>query len=151
LAILLLPISKSKAPKGKPGRLTIVSSGTALFAKFPNQDNRPLLSSFDNPKTQPWDPFERYSSSKMLGHLFFSRIIDYVNAGDVVVNLVEPGMCKGTEIARRVTGFPSFFMNVFMRLAGRTPEDGAWTYVDAAVLQGKKSHGCFCLDGIVHP
>lgn len=151
LATLMLPLSKSKAPEGSPGRLTIVSSGTALFAKFGNRDERPLLSSFDNPKALPWEPFERYASSKVLGHLFFARMVEHLNADDVVVNLVEPGLCKGTGIARGVTGIYSTFAKTFIRLAGRKPEDGAWAYVDAAVVKGRESHGCFCLDQRIHP
>lgn len=152
LAILMLPISKNKAPRGSPGRLTIVSSGTALLAKLPNRNKRPLLASFDDVKVQPWDPIERYFSSKMLGHLFFVRMLEYLNADDVVVNLVEPGQCKGSELHRGAKGtVTGAFLELFKSLTGRKPEDGAWTYVDAAVVKGKESHGCFCLDWEIHP
>jgi NAD(P)-dependent dehydrogenase (short-subunit alcohol dehydrogenase family) len=151
LAILMLPISKSKAPTGKPGWLTIVSSGTALWAKLPNRDRRPLLASFDDPKVQPWDPTERYWSSKMLGHLFFVKMLDYLNVDDVIVNMVEPGMCKSSGLHRDVKGFGAVVLNFMKAVAGRRPEDGAWMYVDAAVVKGKESHGCFCMDWEIHP
>ncbi|CAG9951067.1 unnamed protein product [Clonostachys rosea f. rosea IK726] len=151
LAILMLPICKDKAPSGCPGRLTIVSSGTALMAKFLNRDKRPLLASFDDTTIQPWDSIERYFSSKMLGHLFFVRLIDNLNADDVIVNLVEPGMCKGSELHREVPGVAGVFLNTYKAIAGRNPADGAWTYVDAAVIKGKESHGCFLLDWEIHP
>ena len=151
LAILMLPISKTKAPSGHPGRLTIVSSGVALWAKFPNRDKRPLLASFDNTKVQAWDPVERYWSSKMLGHLFFVRMLEYLNADDVIVNLVEPGMCKGSGLHRDISGGAGVFLDVYKSLTGRKSEDGAWTYVDAAVVKGKESHGSFCMDWEIHP
>ncbi|OKL57911.1 hypothetical protein UA08_06444 [Talaromyces atroroseus] len=151
LAILMLPMAKDKAPLGTPGRLTIVSSGVALWAKMPNRNERPLLSSFDDTKVLPWDPVERYFSSKMLGHLFFVRMLEYLNADDVIVNMVEPGMCKGSELHRDVTGGAGIFLDIYKGLTGRKPENGAWTYVDACVVKGKESHGCFCMDWKIHP
>lgn len=151
LAILMLPLSKTKAPTGKPGRLTIVSSGTALWAKFPNRDKRPLLPSFDDTSITPWDGVERYFSSKMLGHLFFVRLLPYLNADEVIVNLVEPGMCKDSDLHREATGPAGVFLKVYKALTGRELEDGAWTYVDAAVVKGRDSHGCFCMDWKIHP
>ncbi|KAF3402133.1 Short chain dehydrogenase yanD [Talaromyces pinophilus] len=151
LAILMLPLSKSKAPTGKPGRLTIVSSGTALWAKFPNRDRRPLLPSFDDTNITSWDGVERYFSSKMLGHLFFVRLLPYLNPDEVIVNLVEPGMCKDSDLHREATGPTGVFLKVYKALTGRKPEDGARTYVDAAVVKGKESHGCFCMDWKIHP
>jgi NAD(P)-dependent dehydrogenase (short-subunit alcohol dehydrogenase family) len=151
LAILMLPICESKAPAGKPGRLTIVSSGTALFAKLSNRDKRPFLASFDDPKIYPFDPPDRYFSSKMLGHLFFVHMLEYLNADDVVVNLVEPGMVKGTDLHRDAKGLVSWVLAAWKGFWGRTLDDGAWMYVDAAVVQGKESHGCFLMDWVIHP
>jgi NAD(P)-dependent dehydrogenase (short-subunit alcohol dehydrogenase family) len=151
LAILMLPICKSKAPLGAPGRLTIVSSGTALFAKLSNRDERPFLASFDDPITYPFNPQDRYFSSKALGHLFFVRMLEYLNADDVIVNLVEPGMIKGTNLHRDAKGAIEWVLAAWKGLLGRTLDDGAWTYVDAAVVKGKESHGCFIMDCAIHP
>jgi NAD(P)-dependent dehydrogenase (short-subunit alcohol dehydrogenase family) len=151
MAILMLPICKSKAPSGTPGRLTIVSSGTALFAKLSNRDMRPFLASFDDPEIYPFDPADRYFSSKALGHLFFVRMLEYLNANDVVVNLVEPGMVKGTALHRDAKGLISLFLAAWKSFWGRTLDDGAWMYVDAAVVKGKESHGCFLMDWKIHP
>jgi NAD(P)-dependent dehydrogenase (short-subunit alcohol dehydrogenase family) len=151
LAILILPISKRKSPSGVPGRLTIVSSGTALWAKLPTQDRRPFLASFDNPIAHPYKPTERYFDSKALGHLFFSKMFSYINSNDVIVNLVEPGMCKGSDLHRFATGAVALFLETYKSITGRKPEDGAWMYIDAAVVKGKESHGCFCMDWEIHP
>ncbi|EON99393.1 putative short-chain dehydrogenase reductase family protein [Phaeoacremonium minimum UCRPA7] len=87
----------------------------------------------------------------MLGHLFFVRMLEYLNADDVIVNLVEPGMCKGSGLHRDISGGAGVFLDVYKSLTGRKPEDGAWTYVDAAVVKGKESHGSFCMDWEIHP
>ncbi|KAB8237974.1 uncharacterized protein BDW43DRAFT_296960 [Aspergillus alliaceus] len=151
LAILMLPICKNKAPRGNRGRLTIVSSGTALVAKLPNRDKRPLLASFDDVNVQPWNSVERHFSSKMLGHLFFVQMLEYLNSDDVIVNLAERGMRKGSELHRGARGFAAVFLNTVKALAGRRPENGVWAYVDAAVVKGNESHGCFLMDWETHP
>lgn len=153
LAILMLPICKAKAPPGRPGRLTIVSSGTALFAKLSNRDKRPFLASFDDPAIYPFHTADRYFSSKALGHMFFVRMLEYLDNAedDVVVNLVEPGLVKGTGLHRDARGLVGLFFDAWKGFWGRTLDDGAWTYVDAAVVQGKDSHGCFLMDWKIHP
>ncbi|CAK7218690.1 hypothetical protein SCUCBS95973_003565 [Sporothrix curviconia] len=156
LAILMLPLCKAKAPASKPGRLTIVSSGTSLTAKFVNRDMRPLLASFDavDPKgvsSAAWDPTDRYFTSKMLGHLFFVRLLKYLRAEDVIVNLVEPGMCKSSDLHRDLGGPVGLFIEGWKNVCGRKPQDGAWTYVDAVAVKGPESHGCFLMDWEIHP
>jgi NAD(P)-dependent dehydrogenase (short-subunit alcohol dehydrogenase family) len=145
LAILILQALKRKSPKtpSSPSRLTIVSSGTALLAKFPNRDKRPLLGSFDDLKIQPY--------SKLLGHLFLVRLLKYLDPEETIVNLVEPGLCKGTGLFRESNIIQAGVFWVLKALAAKSAEDGAWQYVDAAVIKGKESHGCYCMDGEIHP
>jgi NAD(P)-dependent dehydrogenase (short-subunit alcohol dehydrogenase family) len=153
LAILILQALKKKSPKksSSPSRLTIVSSGTALLAKFPNRDKRPLLGSFDDLRIQPYDAMERYSSSKLLGHLFLVRFLKYLDPEETIVNLVEPGLCKGTGLFRETNIVQAGVFWVLKALAAKSVEDGAWQYIDAAVIKGKESHGCYCMDGEIHP
>ncbi|KAK9250379.1 hypothetical protein V1507DRAFT_500045 [Lipomyces tetrasporus] len=66
LATLLLPILKSKSPQGTPGRLSIVSSGTALATKFSNSQQSPLLKSFDDIKASPTPGLQTYGATKLL-------------------------------------------------------------------------------------
>ncbi|KAK4140252.1 uncharacterized protein C8A04DRAFT_40044 [Dichotomopilus funicola] len=157
LAILLLPILRTtntsttgQQQNRKPGRLTIVSSGGVFAgAKLPNRGERPFLASFDTPPspTQPFDVQERYFGSKALGHLFFVRLLPYLPpASEVIVNLVDPGFCKGTQLHREAEGFASAMWAVGKAVTGRSLEDGAWTYVDAVVAKGEESHGCFLMD-----
>ncbi|KAF2095837.1 NAD(P)-binding protein [Rhizodiscina lignyota] len=150
LAILLLPILKGKRPAGgDPAHLTIVSAALTLAARFPNRDRNPLLPSFDDPKT--YNPREQYMSSKVLMQMFLWKLVDYVSADDVIVNLADPAWCKGTELHRDAAGGMKVGMKVFAALTGRTPKVGASCYVDAVVNKGKESHGCFLMSWEAHP
>lgn len=158
LAILLLPILKETArrPGGArtPGRLTIVSSGLAYAARLPNCARAPLLASFDDQDDEGrlrWDPNERYAASKLLGHLFLARLATHLDPDDVVVNLVDPGFCKGSELHRDARGAVAMLLRVAKVLSARTLEVGASTYVDAAVVKGKETHGCFVMDWKIRP
>jgi NAD(P)-dependent dehydrogenase (short-subunit alcohol dehydrogenase family) len=153
LAILLLPIlkTKTKSSPGLPGRLAIVNSGLSLNAKFPNRQQLPLLPSFDDPKITPFEQGERYSTSKLLGHMFLYKLVDYVSADDVIVNLVDPGFVKGTELHRQATGILSVMLAGFQAATARNVKDGASTYLDATVVKGKESHGCFLADWQIRP
>jgi NAD(P)-dependent dehydrogenase (short-subunit alcohol dehydrogenase family) len=147
LAILLLQARKKKPQTESPLRLTIVSSGTALTAKLENREKRPFLKSFDDLSIQSYDAFERYSSSKLLGHLFFVRLLTYLDPKEAVVNLVEPGLTKETGLFREATLAMKAIFLVIKAVKARTPEEAAWTFVDAAVVKGQESHGCFCEEG----
>ncbi|EOD42918.1 putative short-chain dehydrogenase reductase family protein [Neofusicoccum parvum UCRNP2] len=150
LAILLLPVLKAKGPSdGQPARLTIVSAALTLAAKFPNKDARPLLQSFDDPKS--FDHQENYNSSKLLAHMFLWKLVDYVSADDVIVNLADPAWCKGTELTRDVQGGAKVGVKIFGALTGRSKEVGASCFVDAVVNKGKESHGCFLMSWKIHP
>ncbi|KAI1113851.1 NAD(P)-binding protein [Nemania sp. NC0429] len=151
LALLLLPTLKAKGPpRGQePAHLTIVSAALTLAAKFPNRDANPLLPSFDDAKT--FDVQEHYHSNKLLAHMFLWKLVDYVSADDVVVNLADPAWCKGTEIARDAPVALRVAAKVFGAVAGRTQKVGASCFVDALVSKGKESHGCFLMSWDIHP
>lgn len=153
LSILLLPtLSKSVSGKKTPGRLTIVSSGMALMAQFPNIEAVPLLPSFDD--GTGWDlnaATERYGTSKLLLLMFVSKISDLVDSEKVIVNAVDPGFVQGTGLHRHLgVGFRAMFA-VMKTLSARSLEQGAWAYVDAAVVEGKETHGCFMMDYKISP
>ncbi|KXX77079.1 WW domain-containing oxidoreductase, partial [Madurella mycetomatis] len=151
LAMLMMPVLRDRAGE-RPGRLSIVNSGGTYMAKLPNRGKKPFLASFDDLAVQPWDAGERYFSSKVLGMLFFVKLLEYLPpAEELVVNLVDPGYCKGTDLHRDATGLASAVVSLSKTLTARSLEDGAWTYVDAAVVKGKESHGCFVMDWEIRP
>ncbi|KAK3684053.1 hypothetical protein B0T22DRAFT_383724 [Podospora appendiculata] len=151
LAILLLPALKASTLRHgtpqQPSRLTIVNSGLALAATLRNRDERPLLKSFDDAAITPYSGQDRYSTSKLLAHLFFARLQDHLPpANHVVVSLVDPGYCKGSSLLRDSRGAEKVIFGALEKVLGRTLDDGAWTYVDAVVVKGKESHGCYLMD-----
>lgn len=149
LSILLLPSLKSKSPPGTAGRLTIVNAALSLAAKFPNRKEVPLLPSFNDPKY--FDAIDRYNSSKVLAHMFVWKLVDYVSANDVIVNLPDPGFVKGTDLTRDAKGGQKLAAALFGAITGRTKKDGASTYLDALVNKGPESHGCFIMSWQIHP
>ncbi|KIX93966.1 uncharacterized protein Z520_10303 [Fonsecaea multimorphosa CBS 102226] len=149
LTILLLPILKSKSPAGSPGRLTISTAMLSITAKFGNKNEVPLLPSFDNQKY--FDPLDTYSTSKLLGQSFVWKLTDLVSAESVVVNLVEPGFVKGTELHRDRPIPAKLFMSFFKATAARSVKVGASTYLDAAIVKGKESHGCILTNWEIAP
>ncbi|PYH90492.1 NAD(P)-binding protein [Aspergillus ellipticus CBS 707.79] len=149
LAILLLPGLKSKSPAGTPGRLTIVGAALALLPTLPSAGDTSLLTSFDSP--DKYNAHEQYCMSKLLVHAFLYKLADYVSADDVVVNIADPAFVKGTGITRDVPIFGRILMALFGALCGRTVRVGASTFVDAAVLKGSESHGCFLMSWKVEP
>lgn len=87
----LLPVLKAKAAKGSPGRLGIVSSGTARGTQISKPEIVSVLAFLDD-KSLPWKPIERYVVSKLLGHLFMINLSSYISDEDVIINLVDPGL-----------------------------------------------------------
>ncbi|KZL84756.1 short-chain dehydrogenase [Colletotrichum incanum] len=149
LAIVLLPILKSKKAAGKASRLTIVNSGATFGARFPEHDKVPLIPALDNGKN--FDPTDRYQTSKLLGQLVITKLVEHVRKEDVVVNLVDPGLCKGSGLHRHLNvGFRAMFGAV-KAITGRSLEEGASTYLDAAVVRGDETHGSYLMDWKIHP
>jgi NAD(P)-dependent dehydrogenase (short-subunit alcohol dehydrogenase family) len=151
LTILLLPVVKAKKQRDSPARLTVVNSLTAHLCKFPNRNQRPLLPSFDDTKITPWDPQERYGVSKLLCQLFLVKLADHVDSDDVIINMVDPGLTKGTALGRDAKGALWIASKTFFTVAGRPVGRGAATYVDALMGHGKESHGCFLMNNEVSP
>jgi NAD(P)-dependent dehydrogenase (short-subunit alcohol dehydrogenase family) len=151
LTVLLIPVLKSKRPELCPPRLTIVNSMMAHLSKFPNKDKRPLLTSFDDTAVTPWNAQERYSVSKLLSQLFTVELAEKVDPSDVIINLVEPGLTKGTDLQRDTRGLLKLAASCFVGVAGRPLDMGAATYVNAAFKQDRDSHGCFIMNCLVSP
>lgn len=151
LSILLLPVLKEKSGSDEPGVLTIVNSATAHLCKFPNRDRRPLLPSFDDTAITPWDRQDRYGVSKLLSQLFTVELSERVSRENVVINMVDPGLTKGTGLARDAQGLMAIAVKLFFGIAGRPVDRGAATYIDALLGHGRDSHGCFLMNTKIAP
>ncbi|KAJ4470249.1 hypothetical protein J3R30DRAFT_3540089 [Lentinula aciculospora] len=153
LVLLLVPMLKAKSPmSGTPARITIVTSIMATLAKFPNRKERPLLPSFDKIAATPFDPGETYMVSKLLGQLFLVKLAsEYVKPEYVVINMVDPGFVKGTGLQRQMGSAVRAALSVFKAVAARSVEKGAATYIDAAVIKGRESHGSLLINCEIAP
>ncbi|KAF7539918.1 hypothetical protein G7054_g1798 [Neopestalotiopsis clavispora] len=149
LTLLLVPVLQAKkASSPKPPVLTIVGSDLAYNGSN-LKPTGPILSQFDDPKT--FSSMATYASSKLLLMILVAKLSELVDPADVLVNLANPGMTKGTSlghdgplIARKIFGVAQHFL-------ARTPEVGASVYLDAALTRGAESHGAFVSDWAIKP
>ncbi|KAI0105014.1 retinol dehydrogenase 12 [Nemania sp. FL0031] len=151
LTLLLLPILKSKRVAGsKAPVLSIVTSDTAYFGSVETQG--PVLTQLDKP--EKFAPMEWYQNGKLLQHFFVSKLAEEIDSRDVTVNMVNPGLCGGTEFGKSGSGFGAIVLTIFKFIKwinARSPETGASTYVDAAVVKGEESHGSYVSDWAIRP
>ncbi|KAI1131134.1 retinol dehydrogenase 12 [Nemania abortiva] len=151
LTILLLPILKSKRVAGaKAPVLSIVTSDTAYWAAVEKQG--PVLTQLDKP--EKYAPMPWYQTTKLLQQFFVSKLAAEIDSRDVTVNMVNPGLCGGTEFGKSGAGFSAAVMAVFRFIKwinARSAETGASTYVDAVVVKGEESHGSYVSDWAIRP
>ncbi|KAI1763922.1 NAD(P)-binding protein [Hypoxylon sp. FL1150] len=146
LLLLLLRTSKeagptANIPESSPGRIVVVSSDTAAWAKWEVKHESSLLKAFDN--EAKWDAFDSYATTKLLGQLFVTELAKHVPSSLAVVNCANPGLCYGSGLAHDL----GWTAAIFVRAFGRSSAMGARTLVHAATTQGEKSHGQYVEDG----
>jgi len=127
LSILLVPVLAAHSTPSSPGRLTIVGSGSALFASFENRNEDPLLPSFDIPFAGLIAAGERYGTSKLLVLMLVHELSLFVPADKVIINTVEPGLTSGTSLHRDFSGPGKYMMAAMKKMSAKTPEQAAWT------------------------
>ncbi|RDA83526.1 hypothetical protein CP532_4148 [Ophiocordyceps camponoti-leonardi (nom. inval.)] len=150
LMTLLLPALKEKAVS-RPGRLVLVSSDTAAWARFDERACRPILATFKQ-RAKEWDMQERYATTKLLGQLFVTELCRRVSSSVVTVTTANPGFCYGTELGREGNGtLLGFFVKILTRLIGKPCAVGALSIVHAAVGFGEEVHGQYIEDGEIRP
>ncbi|OKL61372.1 hypothetical protein UA08_03703 [Talaromyces atroroseus] len=138
--LLFSKLRESARAFGITPHLTIVTSGTAfdIQAKWNELRDDPLV------KMDKEDIGRAiYPLSKLLEVLFVRQLASLVpvSRSGVVINLVNPGLCK-TELSRNAS--PEFRQQLAKLHAsyGRTAEVGSRTLLHGAV-GGKESHGCY--------
>jgi len=164
LTILLLPLMKqghrqehrhnSSSTAGvRPPVLSIVTSDTTYFTSL-DADAPSMLGLLDDEPTveKPYNSMDHYAQSKLFQLAFASKLADHVNPEDVVLNLVNPGLCRDTAFNdEAMTGLTGKVFSVFMAAMARTVEVGGSTYVDAVTVKGKESHGSMVSDWAIKP
>jgi NAD(P)-dependent dehydrogenase (short-subunit alcohol dehydrogenase family) len=149
LAMLLLPTIKAKRVAGtaRPPVLTLVGSDLAYDAKIETSGS--ILQQFVNPKA--FDRVPWYAKTKLFLIFFVSRLAELVNPDDVIINVSNPGMTKGTAFLSKFPYVVVKFFEVLQFLVGRSAAVGASNYLDAVVVQGKESHGGFTSEWSIKP
>ncbi|KAF7563967.1 hypothetical protein G7046_g140 [Stylonectria norvegica] len=147
--ILILPVLQSKNSPQQPGRLSLVSSETASWAKFKERDSVPILAAFDKPES--FDFNDRYPTSKLLGQLFITELVKRVPPSVAVINAPNPGMCKSGLIRDLDSGIVGFIMGIVTAIVARPTAIGARAITDAAIKHGSESHGQYVEDGKIQP
>ncbi|KAJ5202864.1 Short-chain dehydrogenase/reductase SDR [Penicillium cf. viridicatum] len=154
LTILLLS-DLNKQAVANPTRprpvISIVGSETAAWAKFKEAQistakGIPLIEVLDD-KTN-FDMGDRYYTSKLLYQLFFLQLVRShrsVSQG-AILNLVNPGLCYGSELHRTAEGAFDGVLSGMKRVVGHSLSMGARTLVHAAVLASESSDGRYLSD-----
>ncbi|KAL2818219.1 hypothetical protein BDW59DRAFT_181920 [Aspergillus cavernicola] len=139
--------------------LTIVNSEVAAWAKFKEaaiatKQGKTLLETLNDNKY--FISTDRYFTSKLLQQLFFLELFanhrsNQGRSSRTVINLVNPGLCKGSDLHRNGEGIVGKGLAAMKQLVGRTVPVGARTLVHAAVVAGPESDGKFLSDTRVSP
>ncbi|PWY96116.1 short-chain dehydrogenase/reductase [Aspergillus sclerotioniger CBS 115572] len=158
LAVLLLPklratgeLSRNQPEPQPLPVLSIVASEVHAFAKFPERQAPEekgvgIFEALDDPD-QYYDTMgERYRTSKLLDILLARELADRVSGDQVVVNCLNPGLCR-SQLSREMD---TAAVRIILRLLGRTLEVGGRTLV-AAAAAGKESHGQYMSNGELAP
>ena len=149
LAILLLPILKAtgKATNKLPA-LSLVGSDTAYLSQIDTKASS-ALKQLDNPEGFAQTAW--YGKSKLLLTFLVISLASHVDPDDVLVNMVNPGLTRGTDIRREMPSLYDTFVTMIYLVVGRSAAVAASTYVDAVVAHGPEAHGCFLGDWTIKP
>ncbi|RYP03792.1 hypothetical protein DL764_004904 [Monosporascus ibericus] len=150
LIILLLPVLKAKNSPDQPGRVAMVSSDGASWAKFEEKNSTPLLAALD--KRETFGPVDRYSTSKLLNQLFVTELTKRVPSSVALITLPSPGLCYGTSLGQLPGGsIVDSIVSVLKRIVGRPPSIGARSVIDGVVQHGSEAHGEYLEDCKLQP
>jgi NAD(P)-dependent dehydrogenase (short-subunit alcohol dehydrogenase family) len=142
LRVKQLVVSQKANMSVKPGRLTVVSSDMASWAKL-KEAKGSLLDSVDI--EEGFDGFQQYGMTKLLLCMFIAKLANVVEADDAIINIVNPSATRGTALMREAKGQYMTQMFVFLSnaLMGRNVVDSTRQYLFSALVLGKESHGSF--------
>ncbi|KAJ5171194.1 uncharacterized protein N7500_003977 [Penicillium coprophilum] len=143
LGLLLLPILKATRRKNtsRTPRLSFVVSEVHAWVKFPEwKEDEPMKFVSDQARAKMG---ERYPLSKLLEVLLVQALADRVRESEVVVNMLNPGLCH-SQLGRD----SGFWLTLLKMVMARSTEVGSRTLVAGAVA-GQESHGAYMTDGLV--
>jgi NAD(P)-dependent dehydrogenase (short-subunit alcohol dehydrogenase family) len=142
MALLLLPKLRSTAKAHRsPTHLSIVSSETHGWAKFPEWKADNIFETLSNEKVADMTGASgRYPVSKLLGVFAVREIAPKLKDSGVILNLADPGLCHSS-----LSRDGSWFLFVLKAVLARSTEVGSRALVYAAGAPAQ-SHGQFLHD-----
>ncbi|KAF4469176.1 short-chain dehydrogenase reductase family [Fusarium albosuccineum] len=150
LTIVLIPVLKEKRGAGSPGRLAVVGSDMAYWAKWDHPDNVPIFDVLDNASN--FSSTEAYKMSKFFLLFFVEKLSHLVSADEVIINFPNPGACRGTQFGSDGrSGIGKVLFWIASHIVAKPVSAGARSYVDAVTVKGAESHGGFVGEGKVKP
>ncbi|KAI5854490.1 putative short-chain dehydrogenase/reductase family protein [Durotheca rogersii] len=149
LTTLLLPVLKAKKIPGAPRPPVICVVGSDLAYRVDVETRGSLLQHFNTP--EGFGQFLWYGRSKVLLTFFLTKLAEFVNPDDVLVNMPNPGTTRGTAFFREFSTLVTKIIAIGQFLIARPAATAATTYLDAALVRGKESHGCFVSDWAIKP
>ncbi|KAF8143808.1 hypothetical protein K438DRAFT_1736193 [Mycena galopus ATCC 62051] len=141
LCVRLLPLLRASAQSaGETAYLSIVGSRAIpmhSFKKFPIPDTMSVFA-FLNDRAR-YRGLQRYSDTKLLVSIWVRELAGHVDAKEVTVNNVCPGMVR-TNIEADQPWWVRGPVGVIKAIRGRSPEVGARILINA-VSAGPEGHG----------
>ncbi|KAJ5502592.1 hypothetical protein N7463_005466 [Penicillium fimorum] len=143
LGLLLLPTLKATRRNNTfhTPRLTFVVSEVHAWVNFPEwKEDEPMKFLSDQTRAKM---IERYPLSKLLEVLLVQELADRVRESEVIVNMLNPGLCH-SKLGRE----SGFWFKLVKLILARSTEVGSRTLV-AGAAAGGESHGAYMTDGVV--
>lgn len=91
----------------------------------------------------------RYCDSKLTVNAYVRKLAQLIPASEVIINNLCPGVVK-TGFDKTLPIYIRGVMYVYRQLTARDVDEGARTYIYAAVLAGPESHGKFIFNNEIH-
>ncbi|CAG7920339.1 unnamed protein product [Penicillium olsonii] len=144
LGLLLLPTLKAtrQTDPSRTPRLTFIVSEVHAWVNFPEWiEDYPLQVVSDPSKARM---NERYPLSKLLEVLLVQELASRVRGSEVIINMVNPGLCH-SQLTKNHESWTFAFIKMVL---ARTTEVGSRTLV-AGIAAGLESHGAYMTNGDV--
>jgi retinol dehydrogenase 12 len=146
LALLLLPKLRASAAQDRtrcPPRLVIVSSEVHSMSTFKDWNSTDILASATQRGKKSMGGGQ-YNDTKLMGLLLARELAAHVSADEVIVETVNPGICK-SELGRDQSFGVRVAQKISRAMLARTSEVGSRNYMAAAAL-GREAHGAYVSD-----
>lgn len=145
LSVLLLPVLQRTAQvQGHPSRMTFTSSEIHMWTPFKEGAKPVIFNEIDDP--DQFELWKSYANSKLLNVFWAQELCRRVKADEVVINLLNPGSVNSglhRDFSKAV--------QMFDKVVGRTPDEGARLLLDAALVQNVQTHGRYLSENKVTP